>query len=122
MYYLDEMIGFKPARKGNGKYAKGHTPWNKGKKWAEIYTDEQQQKIRAARPAKPMLGKKNPNAGRKKHAVIATNAEGKEYWFESTSAAERTLSINRRDIINVLNGRHKSTHGYQFKRSYQIQH
>lgn len=119
MYYLDEMIGFKPTRKANGQFVKGHTPATKGRKWDEWLTPEKQAKIRASMPH---IGHTlNPNCGKAKIPIIVIK-DDKELWFESISAASRALKLNERSIRNVLNGKRHEHGGYKFKRSYQQQH
>ena len=118
MYYLDEMIGYKPERKSNGQFAKGHKPTTKGRKWDEWLTPEKQAKIRAAMPH---LGRtQSPNSGKAKIPIIVIK-DDKELWFESISAAARALNLNERSIRAVLIGKRHQHGGYLFKRSYQKQ-
>lgn len=96
----------------NGRYRKGHTPANKGKKWSDYMSEDKQAKIRAA-AAVSMLGKRNPNAGRKGKPIVAIK-EGKRRRFDSIALACTTLGICRWDIMNCIKGRQKTTHGYRF--------
>jgi hypothetical protein len=98
----------------DGKFRKGHTPANKGKKWGEYMSEESQAKIKAA-AAKSMLGKPNPNAGRKGIPIFAIK-DGKRKRFDCVAKASEVLGINNRDIKNCLNGRQKTAHGYRFTR------
>lgn len=59
-----------------------------------------------------MLGKKNPNGGRKKRPIMII--ETRE-TFESIQECERRTGLNNRHINDCLRGRQKSHKGYHFK-------
>lgn len=47
--------------------------------------------------------------------VIAVNRDTSEvFWFESQREAGRQLGVNSRSISDVVNGKHKTTHGFWF--------
>lgn len=121
MYDLDQMLGQRPPRrKRNGCYAKGCTPYSKGKKWDEYLTPEQQAKIVEAltianrRPHPWAHGVKKP--------VIAINEDGRELWFESGAQAARCLGVDFRIVNHIVHGQRKTTGGWRFKRAMQVQH
>ena len=121
MYDLDQMIGRRPSRKANGQFAKGHPSPNKGKKWNEWLTPEQQAHIRAVMPHYGVIGIHAPNAGRPKVAVLASK-DGKEFWFASIAEAGRGLNLPAPNIRRCLLGKSHTCGGWRFKRSYQTQH
>ena len=59
-----------------------------------------------------MLGKKNPNAGRKKRAIRIVET-GEE--FKSIMDCERNTGLDNRHINDCLRGRQKSHGGYHFE-------
>ena len=98
----------------NGKFKKGHTPANKGKKRELWMSDEGDKRVRAA-AAVSMLGKKNPNAGRKGKPIFATDKDGKRTRYQSIVLCAESLGVDRRDIVNCLKGRQKTSHGFSFR-------
>ena len=59
-----------------------------------------------------MLGKKNPNAGRKKRAIKILET-GEE--FQSIMDCERSTGISNKHINDCLRGRQKTCYGYHFE-------
>ena len=121
MYDLDQMIGQRPQRKANGQFATGSTPPNKGKKWADFLTPEQQAHIRAVMPHYGVIGIHAPNAGRPKMAVLARK-DGREFWFPSLAEAGRKLNLPVPNIRACVLGHRKTAGGWRFIRSHQTQH
>ena len=63
-------------------------------------------------PSRSMLGKKNPNAGRKGKPIrIIETGE----VFESSLACEKAIDGNNRHINDCLRGRQKTHRGYHFE-------
>ena len=63
-------------------------------------------------PHSPMLGKKNPNAGRKGRPVRIVET-GEE--FDSITECEKAIDGNNRHISDCLSGRQKTHRGYTFE-------
>lgn len=65
-----------------------------------------------AKPSKSMLGRKNPNAGRKgKPFRIVETGE----VFETLHECEKVINGNNRHINDCLKGRQKTHRGYHFE-------
>ena len=64
------------------------------------------------RPSYGMLGKKNPNAGRKGKAfrIVETGEV-----FETLAKCEKAINGNNRHISECLNGKQKTHRGYHFE-------
>lgn len=116
-YDLDCLIPAKPQRKANGMFTKGHIPHNKGKKWGEWMDGRKQRKVK-----KNLIHTGNPNIGgwNKKH--IIASKDGKEYWFESATAAAKALNLIRRNICHVANGQRNLCGGWRFRYTENEQH
>ena len=101
MEYTDEG---RPARNyQNGRFLKGHIPFNRGKKWAD-YMD-----LRKARRIK-RIGMKNLKGrmdigGWNKRPVVAITSEGKYFYFESATSASSLTGLNRRNITRCCQGK-----------------
>lgn len=109
---LDCLLGAKPkAQRNNGRFVKGMTPHNKGKKMSEWMPDgRHRRKIRNR-----LVHAGNMNLpGWNKKPIIAIK-DGKEYWFESASAAAEALHLIRRNICHVANGERKHCGGWFFR-------
>jgi hypothetical protein len=96
MWDLDLMIGQRPARKANGRFVKGQTAWNKGKKWNEWMDGRKQRKVRnrlkhTGNPKLPGWNKK----------AIAAVKDNKVVFFDSSVDAERKTGICGRNIRSV---------------------
>ena len=105
---------------GNGKFRKGHTPWNKGMTWKEMgMTDEQMQsKITILRENK----KKNTYAhihdlvAMHEKPVIQMDEDGNRlHWYRSSAQAARKLGLIGRNIRKVCNGERYSCGGFRWK-------
>lgn len=65
-----------------------------------------------SKPSRSMLGKKNPNAGRKsKPFMIVETGE----IFNTLVECEKAINGNNRHISECLNGKQKTHRGYHFK-------
>lgn len=95
----------------NGRYNKGYTPYNKGRKRSEWATKEHEQNLRQA-------VKNNPNrhvvAGWNKRAVIMIDKDGRHAWFESSEKASRVTGVNGANIRQVCNKHHNHAGGYKW--------
>lgn len=118
MWDLDVMLGQKPKRTKAGKFFKGMTPHNKGKRWEEWMSEEAQKKVRAnlVHCGRKTIG------GENKRAVIATDKDGNEYWFESVADAARKLKLCRRNVQHVADGQRNHCGGWRFRHTDTIQH
>ena len=109
LYIAPEKLSKNPL---NGRFLKGHTPHNKGKKWVD-YLD-----MRKARRMKKNLQKgrvgNSSIAGWNKRSVIGIK-DGKIIGvFESASEAGRKTAINGRNISSCCNGKRKTCGGVQW--------
>lgn len=97
----------------NGKFLKGHTPFNYGKKWSDYLHEDVQNKLRKNLKIGRFLG--NPNLpGWNKKAVVAIK-EGKFCGvFESCVDAGTKLHVQIRNVSHVANGKRKRCGGYEF--------
>ena len=83
----------------NGRFLKGHTPANKGKKWSEFMSKRGQRKAKKGWKNLVLYrADRSPEAGRKKKAVIAVNDTGKFLFFPSVSEAGSLLGISHDNI------------------------
>ena len=114
-----------------GRFMKGHTPANKGKKWSE-YMSKRAQK-RAAKGWKN-LDKYRPktrpdNAGRIRKQVIAVMDDGAWLYFSSVSSAAawigrmqenvgRCCRLNQSRHVNRFTGKVNTDHRYLGVRFY----
>ena len=75
--------------KQNGRFLKGHTPWNKGKKWADCYGKRAQKRMaRGWANLDKYRPKERPdNAGRCRKQVIAVLDDGKWLYVSYLGAA-----------------------------------
>lgn len=81
----------------NGRFLKGHTPANKGKKWDEYMSRRAQQ--RARRGWKNLdLHRSRGGPGRPDKPVVAVNDAGKWIYFPSCAEAGRLLGIRYENI------------------------
>lgn len=78
-----------PERKNrnpvNGRFVKGCTSYNKGRKWDKWMSKRGQKKALKNLELSRKLYKRPPHAGRKKRKVIAVNDHGKFICFNSIS-------------------------------------
>ena len=83
----------------NGRFLKGHTPANKGKKWSEYMSKRGQRKAKKGWKNLDLYRPKgSPSAGRKKKAVIAVNDTGKWIYFPTVAEAGRLMGISKDNI------------------------
>lgn len=93
----------------NGRFLKGHTPANKGRKWCE-YLSKRKQKSCSKGWKNLELHRNNgggPNSGRPKKQVIAMSDEGKFVVFPSIKAAASYYGIRWENIARCC--RHNQT-------------
>lgn len=111
----------------NGRFLKGHTPANKGKKWSEYMSRRAQQ--RARRGWKNLeLHRHRGGSGRPEKPVIAVNDTGKWLYFPSVAEAGRLMGIKRDNIARCCrlnqarkqgqNGNVNTNHKYKGIRFY----
>ena len=84
----------------NGRFLKGHTPANKGKKWNE-YLSKRKQKNCKKGWVNLDIHRRNgggPNSGRLKKPVIAVTDEGKFKFFSYVDAAAKWCNGNRFNV------------------------
>lgn len=114
MWDLDLMIGFKPKRKPKGRFAKGHVPHNKGKKWSEWMDGRKRRKVLKCLELGRIKG--NPNIGGwNRKAVVGISIEGKVCIFESSRDAGKKLGIEERNIRSCCEGKRNLAGGIFFQ-------
>ena len=109
MWDLDQMIPQRPTRKKNGQWAKGHIPFNKGRKWSEWMDGRKQNKVR-----KCLDHSGNPKIGGWNRKPIAAVKDGKVVFFESSKDAQRKTGIEARNIRSVCSKKRKHAGGCQW--------
>lgn len=93
MFDLDLMLGQKPKSKPKGQFAKGHVPFNKGRKWDEWMDGRKQRRVKRC-----LVHKGNPNLPGANRIAIAGVKDGKVVFFDSSQDAERKTGITARNI------------------------
>lgn len=104
----DLFIPYKPDRKRNGQFAYGCEPFNKGRKWDEWMSAEEQDKMRRHLRE---VGKGNRSFGDfRKRAVACVGIDShKVCFFDSMIDAAGKTGVNYRNIRKVCNKeRHKA--------------
>lgn len=96
----------------NGRFNKGRTPHNKGKKWSD-YMDGRKAK-RVMRIAKQNLRPNYNIGGWNKKAVIMVDEEGNHAYFESAEAASRETGITATNIRRCCRRGRKRAGGYRW--------
>nr|DAQ28689.1 MAG TPA: PROTEIN/DNA Complex catalytic motif, Helix-turn-helix DNA [Caudoviricetes sp.] len=96
----------------NGRFLKGHTPFNKGKKWSDYIDDRKRRKMLRGLE----LGRKgNPNiAGSNAKQVVAIKDGQLFAIYSSSNDAGRKTGICSRNIRSCCSGKRKSAGGYQW--------
>ena len=86
--------------KQNGRFLKGHTPWNKGKKWSECFGERAQKRMaRGWKNLDKYRPKERPdNAGRCRKQVIAVLDDGKWLYFSYLGAAAKWCGGLRENV------------------------
>lgn len=103
-----------PIIRQKGKFKKGRTPWNKGKKWNEMFDEQTQAKLKQhlkeiARTG--AAGKGNPHS----KPVIQMDEYGNRlHWYASSEAAAKKLGLRGRLIRRVCDGQRLHTGGYSW--------
>lgn len=99
----------------NGRFLKGFTPHNKGKKWSE-WMDMRKAK-RVLRIAKGNLRPRYDIGGWNATPVFAIDKDGNTVgWFASAEDAQRKTGINSSCICKVTRGQRKTAGGYKWVR------
>lgn len=96
----------------NGRFLKGHTPHNKGRRWSDYIDNYKREKMLEGLK----LGRKgNPNiAGSNAKQVVAIKDEQLFAIYPSSNDAGRKTGICSRNIRSCCAGKRKSAGGYQW--------
>lgn len=96
----------------NGRFLKGHIPFNKGKKWSDYIDGRKKRKMLK----KLSLGRKgNPSiAGHNARQVVALKDKRLIAVYPSSNAAERKTGICSRNIRSCCYGIRKHARGYEW--------
>lgn len=88
-----------PERKNrnpvNGRFVKGCTPYNKGKKWDE-YMSKREQKKRLEHLHR--FNGRCPGSGRPKISVVAVNDHGRYLFFDSIIEASQWVGVRHENV------------------------
>lgn len=95
----------------NGRWNKGYTPHNKGRKRSEWATKEHEQNLINAIKVSP---NRHVVAGWNKKAVIMVDKDGNHAWFESSEKASRVTGVNASNIRQVCNRLRNHVGGYRW--------
>lgn len=96
----------------NGRFVKGSTPHNKGRKWDDWMSKEAQARLREA--LKTTGRPRMDIGGWNKKAVIMVDKDGNHAWFESSLAAEKATGVRARNIRHCCNKQRGSAGGYRW--------
>ena len=108
---LDTLVPAKPKYQRNkGRFVKGHTPHNKGKKWSEWMSEEGQAKALSGL----YHGGRHGIGGQNAIAIVGINKDGKECFFDSSKDAERKTGIDARNIRHCCEGHRKRAGGIRW--------
>lgn len=96
----------------NGRFLKGHTPFNKGKRWSEYMNMRKQKKCLKNLE----LGRRgNPDiAGRNARSVVAIKDNQIIGIYKSAADAGRKTGICSRNIIGCCRGERKQAGGFKW--------
>lgn len=95
----------------NGRFLKGHIPFNKGRKWSDYLDGRKKKKI-----LKNLSLGRNGNsfiAGNNAKQVIAIKDKRLIAVYPSSNAAERKTGICSRNIRSCCSGKRKHAGGYE---------
>lgn len=108
---LDCLIGAIPQKqRKNGRFVKGMTPHNKGKKWCEWKDGRKARRVKRnlTHPGNPTL------PGWNKKQVVGISIDGKAYIFESSKDVERKLGVQSRNVRKCCEGKRNLVGGIFF--------
>ena len=105
-------IPTKPVRKKNGRFPKGHVPFNKGKKWSVWMDGRKQRKVRK----NLVIGRKmnTHTGGWNRKAVVGISIDGKTCFFSSSKDAAMKLGLIDRNIRKCCEGKRNTVGGVFF--------
>lgn len=106
---LSPLSTFRNA--ANGRFMKGHTPANKGKKWGEYLSRRAQRGSARGWKNLELYRHHSENGGRPKKAVIAIDDVGKWKFYESVSLAGRILGVRWDNIARCCRLNHAGAKG-----------
>lgn len=95
-----------------GTFLKGHIPHNRGKKWAEWMDMRKAKKI--LRIGMKNLKGRSDIGGWNKKPVVAITPDGRQFYFESATDAERITGLIRRNITRCCQGKCKHCGKFQW--------
>lgn len=105
-----------------GRFLKGHTPANKGKRWDDFMSKRSQKKSSRGWKNLELYRHRSEKAGRPKKAVVAVTDDGKFRVFSFSLPAAEWVGGSRHNIVrccrqNELHGRN-TNHRYNGVRFY----
>lgn len=107
-------VSDKPLQRNplNGRFLKGHTPANKGKKWDEYMSRRAQRRSRKGWKNLE-LHRHRGGPGRPDKPVIAVNDTGKWIYFPSCAEAGRLMGIKTESILRCCHGNETGTKNHK---------
>lgn len=94
-----------------GRFLKGHTPSNKGRKWSEWMSKKSQlHAMKGWKNLRPRMDIRGWNA----RPCIAVADDGRWWWFPSVSTAGNKTGIQTRNINSVCNKKRKHAGGFRW--------
>jgi len=105
-----------PTKNKQGRFQKGHTPWNKGMSWEEqgVSAEEHKRKVAILQAN----SHKNGYGHKPTHSkpVIQMDEYGNRlHWYESSEAAARKLGLQGRNIRKVCDGQRNFCGGFRWR-------
>lgn len=96
-----------------GRFLKGHTPHNKGKKWSDYLDKRKWKKIKRI-GLKNLKPSANTSAGWNARRVVAVKDEKLICVYPSMREAEHRTGIHQKKIKRCCIGKKKDIDGYQW--------
>ena len=103
-----------PIIRQKGKFRKGRTPWNKGKKWNEMFDEKTQAKLKKHLKEIAKTGAAGKGHPHPKPVIQMDEYGERLHWYESSEAAARKLGLHGRNIRKVCDGERKHAGGYRW--------
>jgi len=103
-----------PIIRQKGKFRKGQTPWNKGKKWNEMFDEKTQAKLKEHLKEISKTGAAGKGHPHPKPVIQMDEYGNKLHWYASSEAAAKKLGLHGRNIRKVCDGERNSCGGFRW--------
>ena len=104
-----------PPTKRQGRFRKGSSPWNKGKKWSDMFDEQTQTKLKQHLKDIARLGAAGKGHPHPKPVIQMDEYGERLHWYESSEAAARKLGLQGRNIRKVCDGERNFCGGYRWR-------